>query len=257
VNRLDAIGLREALGTDLAARLGAIETVSDIDSTNAELLRRGTNQPDNAVLIAEAQTAGRGRRGNVWHSPPAANLYLSLYRRIPGAPATLLGLSPAIGVACVEALQRLGQREVRLKWPNDLVARGHKLGGLLIETAGEAAVIGFGLNLRMPPGAGAAIDQDWIDLATLGAHASRETVVAAVLSHWLDALDQFVRAGFEPFRARWEALDAFAGRDVRLRSGASEWTGQACGIAADGGLRVRLPEGERVFHSADVSLRAA
>jgi BirA family biotin operon repressor/biotin-[acetyl-CoA-carboxylase] ligase len=221
------------------------------------LLRRGAAQADRAVLIADAQHAGRGRRGQAWHSPPRANLYLSMHARLHRTPQALAGLSLVVGLATAEALHGLGHREVQVKWPNDLLARGRKLGGVLIELAGDAALIGLGLNLRMPPDAATAIDQPWIDLATLGGDESRACVAAAVLSAWLDALDLFASEGLAPFLARWETHDALAEREVRVLAGSEQWLGRACGIAADGGLRVRLAHGERVFHSADVSLRAA
>lgn len=255
---IDRARLLDALGPSVR-RLASIDCLAQIDSTNAELLRRGGTQPVPAVLLADAQHAGRGRLGRRWHSPAGANLYLSMACMLPPACA---GLSLAIGVASAEALHALGHDEVRLKWPNDLQARGAKLGGVLIELTGERAVIGLGLNLCMstddvtaidPP----PIDQPWIDLAQLGGQVPRELVAARVIAHWLDAVEAFNAQGLAPFLGRWDALDALAGREVRLVAGTDEFTGRACGIAPDGGLRVRLAEGERVFHSADVSLRAA
>jgi BirA family biotin operon repressor/biotin-[acetyl-CoA-carboxylase] ligase len=254
---LDELRLRELLASRPGAALPRVECVAEIDSTNAELLRRGASQPDTAVLIADAQTAGRGRRGRAWRSPPGANLHLSIVRRLGLPPRALGGLSLALGVASADALHVLGQAEVGLKWPNDLQARGRKLGGLLIELAADAVVIGLGLNLRMPAAIGAQIDQPWIDLATLGSRASREEVAAVLIEHWLVALDLYRSEGLGAFLARWDALDVLAGRDVRLLAGGEVVQGRACGIAADGGLRVRVEHGERVFHSADVSLRAA
>ena len=249
--------LRARLTAPGVGRFGALEWVDSIDSTHAELLRRGAAQAERAVLIADTQSAGRGRRGHVWQSPPESNLYLSMHARLGRSARELSGLSLVIGLATAEALHGLGHREVRVKWPNDLLARGRKLGGVLIELAGDAAVIGLGLNLRMPAEAAVAIDQPWIDLAALGGSETRSEVAAAVLVAWLDALDLFATDGLGAFLARWHALDALVGREVRLLSGAEEWQGRACGIAADGGLRVQLAQGERVFHSADVSLRAA
>lgn len=249
--------LRRHFGAAQLARFGAIDWVASIDSTQAGLQRRGVDPRGPAVLIADAQSAGRGRRGHAWQSPPDANLYLSMQRRLGLAPRALSGLSLVIGLATAEALHARGLHEVRVKWPNDLLARGRKLGGVLVELAGDAACIGLGLNLRMPEATAALIDQPWIDLATLGADDTREAIAAAVLVAWLDALELFSRDGLAAFAARWDALDALAGREVRVLGAEGELLGQACGIAPDGGLRVRLAHGERVFHSADVSLRAA
>lgn len=254
----DAAGvdaIRARLAPASRARLGALEIVSSIDSTNAELLRRGAAQPDNAVLVADAQQAGRGRRGRGWHSPPRANLYLSLYRRSARPVRELTGLGLAVGVACAEALHRLGADAVRLKWPNDLLAQGRKLGGILVELAPGAAVIGIGLNLAMPPRQDGAIGQPWIDLHALGVDATRADVVVALLDALLPALDQYEGAGFDPFRPRWEALDAYAGAMLHLIDGEERRVGRSLGLAPDGGLRVECNGIERVFRSADVSLR--
>ena len=165
--------------------------------------------------------------------------------------------SAAVGIAIAEALHALGALDVRVKWPNDLIARDRKLGGVLIELAPRAAVIGLGLNLRMPDDAAREIDQPWIDLATLQVSHDRNRVAAQVLQHLLPALDSFDRAGLSPFLSRWPALDALAGRRVRVLEGDTGFDGDALGIAPDGRLRVHTAHGERQLHSADVSLRPA
>ncbi|MCI1710809.1 MAG: biotin--[acetyl-CoA-carboxylase] ligase [Chiayiivirga sp.] len=253
----DAMALRVALPAAMVARIGRIDCVAQVDSTNAELLRRGAAQPDLAVLLADAQSAGRGRRGRHWQSPPGANLYASLYWRHRREAQALGGLSVVVGLACAEALQALGIAAVRVKWPNDLIAQGRKLGGVLIELAAEAAVIGIGLNLHMPEATAERIDQPWTDLITLGVDVERPALMAALLLHLIPALDDFLDHGLEPFHARWQALDAFAGARVHAFVGDERLEGEALGLAPDGGLRLRLEHGERVLHSADVSLRAA
>src|SRR5690606_4226150 len=135
-------------------------------------LRREPPVQGVAVLLAERQTAGRGRRGRHWASPLAANLYLSASRRYGGGLARLGGLSLAAGTAVAEALRALGASGVQLKWPNDLVIGGRKLGGLLVEGSGEPAgaaraVVGLGLNVRMPETEGGRIDQPWTDLGAV------------------------------------------------------------------------------------------
>ena len=246
----DARAIVAALSPATRVRLRDVESVDEIDSTNAALVRRAALDPTPVVLLADAQTAGRGRRGKAWASPPDANLYLSLAWPVRN-PA---GLSLAMGVACAEALR---VPRLRVKWPNDLVVGERKLGGLLIELAGGIAVIGIGLNLRMPAAAGEGIDQPWIDLAALGIDISREELAARLIDAMVAALAEFDAHGFAAFAARWSALDALAGREVRVASGDDVQHGIASGVAPDGGLRVALAGGERVFHSADVSVRAA
>jgi len=260
VDLLDEAALRAALPPGLAAAT-ALEVAWTVDSTNSELLRRGP-APGTVVLLAERQTAGRGRLGRAWASPLGAQVCLSVRRGFEGGLARLAGLSLVAGIAAAEALRALGYADVGLKWPNDLVVDGHKLGGLLVEGGGEYAgpvhaVVGLGLNVRLPEAVAAGIDQPWTDLARLpGTPPSRTAIAAALLGHLLPALEAFDRAGLAPFLPRYAALDALAGRPVRVLGGqGSVVEGQALGVAADGGLRVLTGAGERVFHAGEVSVR--
>jgi BirA family biotin operon repressor/biotin-[acetyl-CoA-carboxylase] ligase len=265
---LDADAIRSALPAAARAALAQLEVAWSLDSTNSELLRRETPVQGAAVLLAERQSGGRGRRGRNWESPLAANLYLSVARRFGGGLARLPGLSLVAGVATAEALHALGFTGVRLKWPNDLVVAGddglRKLGGLLVEGGGEAAgparaVMGLGLNVAMPPSAAAAIDQPWIDLAMLagGRAPSRNALVAALLAHWLPALAQFDETGLGPFLERYAALDALAGQAVLVHGSDGTRAGEALGLSGDGALRVRIAGTEQLVHAGEVSVRPA
>jgi BirA family biotin operon repressor/biotin-[acetyl-CoA-carboxylase] ligase len=255
---MSAVALRRHLSAAAAARLGAVDWLESLDSTNAELLRRGAAQPDFALLVADAQSAGRGRRGRAWHSPPQANLYCSLYLQLPRGARQAAGLSLVVGVAAAEALHALGAQAVRLKWPNDLLARGRKLGGVLVELGGAGAVIGIGINLRMPADAAADLDQPWTDLAALGVDVPREQVAARLVEALLPRLAAFRDDGLDAgLRARWETLHAHAGCEVRVLDAAQAWHGRALGLAEDGALRVATADGERRVHGGDVSLRPA
>lgn len=265
---LDADAIRARLPAAAQAGMSALEIVWSLVSTNTELLGRA-GAPGNgsgtgvAVLLAERQTGGRGRRGRPWASPLAANLYLSLARGFGGGLGRLGGLSLVAGVAACEALHAAGLAGVRLKWPNDLVVEGRKLGGLLVEGGGEhagpvRAVIGIGLNVRMPVGTGAQIDQPWTDIATLDpAAASRNALAAGLLAQLVPALDRFDREGLAPFLARYAAVDGLAGRAVAVRTEHDVQEGIACGIADDGALRVRIGGEERRVHAGEVSVRPA
>jgi BirA family transcriptional regulator, biotin operon repressor / biotin---[acetyl-CoA-carboxylase] ligase len=266
---LDAEQIRAQVSADAGACLGELDVKWSVDSTNAELLRRAAPERGAVALLAETQTSGRGRRGREWTSPLAANLYLSVLRVFAGGLARLGGLSLVAGVAAVEALHALGYRSVQLKWPNDLVFAGTdggllKLGGLLVEGGGEhagpvRAVIGLGLNVRMPGAAAQSVTQPWTDLASLPATAggvpTRSNVAAMLLTHLLPALDVFDRGGLAPFLPRLAASDALRDREVTVHDGAGEHVGKALGLAADGALRVGLAQGERSFHAGEVSVR--
>jgi BirA family biotin operon repressor/biotin-[acetyl-CoA-carboxylase] ligase len=257
---LDATRIRAGLAADAAREIESCEVAWQVDSTNAELLRRRAST-GMQVLLAESQTAGRGRRGRAWASPLAAHLYLSLQRRFDGGIAALAGLSIAVGVAAAEALRALGFATVCLKWPNDLVVGDRKLGGILIEFGGEdsgivRAVIGIGINVRMPAAAAAAIDQPWTDLQRLGSPVpSRNALAAALVSAQANALRQFAECGLAPFLSRWNDLDALGGRPIEVIAGSHREAGIALGIDARGALRVRHADGEREYHSAEISVR--
>lgn len=259
---LEAERLRAALSPAAREQLARLTVLFDTDSTNAEALREPVPARGCAVWLAERQRAGRGRRGRQWASPLAAHVYLSLSRRFEGGIAGLQGLSLAVGVAACEALRGLGFSAVGLKWPNDLLAQGRKLGGILVEVGGEAAgpihvVAGLGVNVQMPAASARDIDQAWIDLAGLGAAApvSRQAVATALLDALLPALAQFGQEGLAPFLARWPALDVLAGRQVRVDCAGQMHEGIALGVSADGALRLDVRGRERRFHAGEASLR--
>jgi len=263
---LDADAIRATMMQPARAQLASFEIAWSLDSTNSQLLRTDTSPHGCNVLLAERQSGGRGRRGRHWVSPLAAHVYLSIARRFEGGLARLGGLSLVAGIAACEALREMGFTGVGLKWPNDLVvAEGkglRKLGGLLVEGGGETAgaaraVIGIGLNMRMPARDGAGIDQPWAELSGLSARPpSRNVVVTALLAHLLPALDAFDAQGLSPFLSRYAGFDALAGREVAIHDTTSAWHATALGIADDGALRVRDASGsERRVHAGDVSVR--
>jgi len=265
---LDAAAIRAGLAPALRTQLAGLEVAWSIDSTNSELLRRTPPARGVAVLLAERQTGGRGRRGRAWASPLAAHLYLSLDRQFSAGLARLGGLSLVAGIAVAEALREAGFGSVRLKWPNDLVvadASGalRKLGGLLVEGSGEhagpaRAVLGIGVNVRMPASHAAKIDQPWIDLQALSAQpVSRNRIASLLLSRLLPALEAFDAQGLAPFVDRYAALDALAGREIDVHGHAGVQRGVACGIADDGALRVRMDGAEQRLYAGEVSVRAA
>ncbi|WP_045757152.1 bifunctional biotin--[acetyl-CoA-carboxylase] synthetase/biotin operon repressor [Xanthomonas albilineans] len=258
---LDVQAIRAGLVPAAHEELASLEVAWTLVSSNTTLLARPIPAHGCEVLLAERQTGGRGRRGRVWASPLAAHLYLSVARGFQGGLGRLGGLSLAAGVAVAEALHAAGFAKVGLKWPNDLLADGCKLGGLLVEGGGEfagpaRAVIGLGLNVRMPAASAAAIDQPWTDLTTLAAATvSRNAIAAVVVSHLLPALALFDAQGLAPFLPRYAALDLLAGRAVRIDDGGVAREGVALGLAEDGALRVAFADGERPLHAGDVSVR--
>lgn len=244
-----------------------LEHVATVDSTNAVLMRApfGEAPAPPRALLADAQTAGRGRNGRAWTTDPQASLALSVALERPVQSPPLAGLPLAVGVAVAEVLAVHGAT-VRLKWPNDLLVERDgtraKAGGILVEARSQArwqrVVIGVGLNLA----ASAALDavataQPVAGLFAPGAAPDR-VALARALAHALVALvADFERHGLAAYAARWSALDALAGMPVDLvRHDGTRVPGRAQGIDADGALRVALDAGgiEHVV-AGDVSVR--
>ncbi len=244
-------------------RLSGIEIHPELDSTNRYLAARAqTGLPSAYACLAERQTHGRGRRGRAWVSPFGRNLYLSLYWCFPDSPETLAGLSLAVGVAVARALAEIGLAEVRLKWPNDLFWSGAKLGGVLLEMAGESAgpchvVIGVGVNISMPDdGSAASIDQPWADVSrAMGRTASRNQIAGVVLRHVLLAASTYQADGIEPFLDEWRARDLVNGLAVELRLPDRTVNGTALGVDAQGALLLEHGGGVARFAAGEVSLR--
>ena len=257
--RLDRAAIWSGLSPAQREALATIHIAVETASTQSDALAADVPPRGCALFLAEHQRAGQGRQGRGWISAPAeASLAMSLSRHFDVSMATMSGLSLVVGIAVAEALECEG---VGLKWPNDLVASGRKLGGILVNlraspAGGCEAVIGIGINLCLPDAAG--IDQPWTDLARCGARArTRNELVAAVLERLLPALASFETQGLAPFLPRWERLDALAGRQVRVLDGERVHEGRLDGITANGALRLRDGEEERIFHSGEVSLRPA
>jgi BirA family biotin operon repressor/biotin-[acetyl-CoA-carboxylase] ligase len=264
IQMLDEQTIRAALPAAMARRLGALEVHWEIDSTSSELQRRGADAPDLSIVMAEAQTAGRGRRGRSWLSPPGLNIYLSCLKRFEAGFASLSGLSLATGVIVLRALHALDIHDARLKWPNDVLAVGGKLAGILVELSGEyqgpcAAVIGIGLNLRLTDALREQAGQPVCDLATLahGMPPNRNSAAAALITSLVEGLHQFERDGFASFVDEYTDHDALHGVPLRVSSATGELDGIGAGIDARGALQLQTASGLRGIDSADVTVRRA
>jgi BirA family biotin operon repressor/biotin-[acetyl-CoA-carboxylase] ligase len=263
---------RDAIAGELRASVPAgavgprlkIEVVDSVDSTSSELLRRASRHDiDRQVVVAEWQTAGRGRRGRGWTSIAGGSLTLSLAWRFEQGAGFLAGLSLAVGVALGRALEAAGFKDVQLKWPNDLVHRHCKIGGILIEISGDAlgpalAVIGVGLNVRLPASARRDIAQPVTDLASIDRERAldRNRLAALVLAELCTMLERYSRDGFAPFVAEWQRRHALQKKPVRVvLPDGSVAAGEVVGVDASGAL-VLDQRGRRIrFVSGEVSLR--
>jgi len=263
LERLDETQIQALLSPGTRARLRTFGVALRTDSTNQRLVEADPDQ-DPQALFAEAQSAGRGRRGRVWRSPFGVNLYLSLAWSFPQWPMQIGTLPLAVGVAAARALRQLGVRNVGLKWPNDLRVGNAKLGGILLEQRGEfggacRVIAGIGVNVAMQPAQAGAIDQIWTTVAAAaGVNApTRNGVAGTVLDALVDAFTRFESSGFSTFAADWAAFDLTAGRIVRIEQGAASFSGRAAGIDTDGALLVDVDGQLRPVHAGEVSLRLA
>lgn len=251
---------------DTAARplLRELEIHHELDSTSKHLLRRAADgAATGTACFAETQTGGRGRRGRTWVSPFGANIYLSVLWRFAQGPAALSGLSLAIGVAVLEAVQAQGIDSCGLKWPNDVLWEGRKLAGVLLDLNAEACgpstvVVGIGLNVRMPDSAAQVIDQPWVDLHGLmpASLPPRNHIAAQLLGRVLAALSEFEQCGLAPFQARWARWDCLAGQPVALLLPTQQITGRARGIDATGALLLETEGQVHAYAAGEVTVRA-
>ncbi|ERH63031.1 bifunctional biotin--[acetyl-CoA-carboxylase] synthetase/biotin operon repressor [Pantoea dispersa EGD-AAK13] len=233
-----------------------------IDSTNQYLLDRMDQLNSGYACIAEYQQAGRGRRGRKWFSPFGANLYMSMYWRLEQGPAAAMGLSLVIGIVMAEVIQSLGAADVRVKWPNDLYLQDRKLAGILVELTGKTGdaaqiVMGAGINLVMRGEGTAEINQGWINLQEAGIEINRNELAARLINRLREALPLFERDGLAPFVGRWEALDNFIHRPVKLLIGDREVHGIARGIDKQGGLLLEQDGEIKSWVGGEISLRPA
>lgn len=235
--------------------------ISDsIDSTNAEALRlveTGSAAP--FLVLAEQQTAGRGRRGRKWVSPFAQNVYYSLVLRIEGGLRQLEGLSLVVGLAVMQALRESGMRGAALKWPNDVLVGQKKIAGILLELVGDPAdichvVLGIGINVNMQRAD--EVDQQWtsVQLET-GAPVNRNVLVAQLGLQLQSYLDRHRADGFAALQAEWEQSHAWQGKAVSLIAGVNQVDGVVLGVDGQGALRLSVDGVEKIYSGGELSLR--
>ncbi|MGH1344732.1 MAG: biotin--[acetyl-CoA-carboxylase] ligase [Nannocystales bacterium] len=227
------------------------QSLSSTNDRAAAWLREGG--PHGLVVTADTQTAGRGRNGRVWNSPPGHNLYVSLGLRVASARRDLSAVGLAVGLALYEGLGAVPG--LGLKWPNDLLVGDRKLGGILCESrwgADVELVVGFGLNLRRE-GIDPGLEDVAIALDEVGVHLGRTTLLARLLAALQARLDGFLIVGFDSMREAYEQANLQVGTRVRVTSGAEVFEGMALGIDDAGALRVQTEAGLRVVHAADVT----
>ena len=265
VSALSKERIQSLLSADVRARLEVLHVEWTLDSTNTKLLEAlppaaGTA----AVVLAEHQTGGRGRRGRGWVAPPGGAICLSLAWQYADMPADLSALSLVVGLCAVNALAELHVPGVALKWPNDLVTVEGKLGGILIEMRAESGgpvhvVVGIGLNVALDEAARTAVKATGNTADDIRAHCvpvpDRNAIVAALLARLIPAFESFPRHGLAPHLDNWHHCDALRDHEVRVENAGEITRGVARGIDAHGALLVETPTGVQRFISGEVTVR--
>jgi BirA family biotin operon repressor/biotin-[acetyl-CoA-carboxylase] ligase len=257
------------IGGDFA-QSSSIEVFPELTSTNAWLLQRTrlheTDGPfeNGAACLAEQQTAGRGRRGRAWVSPPEGGIYLSLFWVFDLPARALSGLGLMTAVVAAKALRAAGLASVELKWPNDLVVNELKLGGILIELTQisgnkQGAVLGLGVNRRAPKSAlqdANTSAQPWTGWEAWSDSArpiSRVALIAQLIVGLRAACAEYAQQGLAPWVSRWEALHRDQGQSVHVELESDGFDGVALGLDPSGGLRILVEGVERIVYSGDVT----
>lgn len=230
-----------------------IEIFQSLPSTNTYLLNLAKNPiPSGYVCLAEEQTLGRGRQGKVWHSPHGKNIYCSIIWNFPATNTNFANLSLAIGVILCKTLERIGvNKDLKLKWPNDIYVQDRKIAGILIETAPRrAVVIGIGLNVNASAG-----EKSTCLLELLGKEISRNEIVAIILEEIVTNLPLYIENNFAYFYAAYHKYDMLLGKFVVIRTPTQEIPGIAQGVTETGELKLRDELGKiHYFRCGEVSV---
>ncbi|MEZ5562600.1 MAG: biotin--[acetyl-CoA-carboxylase] ligase [Gammaproteobacteria bacterium] len=266
---LDADAIRAFLDRQANTALAGFEVLLITGSTSERLASVAAPAPGRMLACAaEYQSGGRGRRGRRWFSPLGHGLCLSVSWCYEEAPRDLAALGLVVGVAVAEAVSQLVPDEaVQLKWPNDVVADGGKLGGILVDVAGETGgplriVIGIGLNVCGSPQLAAEVDADGgnlrpvaLDALVKGRNVSRNQLAGYLLNALYRNLTEFADSGFATFAPRWRRRDCLLGETISISSGSQTLSGVASGITDDGALLIAVDGRLTAVFSGDVSLR--
>ena len=263
IELLDEAIIRQHMSGPGNQRLRDIEVFTEIDSTNMYMVRElETGVIHGRAVLAEFQQSGRGRRGKNWVSSFAGGVCLSIGWQFDPTPASLASLSLATGVVVCRCLRQLGVESAQLKWPNDIVSGGRKLGGILIETRSETGgasdvILGLGLNVELSNREEVVIDQPVTSLnEILKKGISRNELVGLLLDELGGMLGSYADKGFSSYLAEWRSYDSLGGREASIIFPGETLFGVVLGITENGFLQMDIDGEERVFSSGEISLRA-
>ena len=247
INSLDAGAIRRSADKRVQESLARLDVFAEIDSTNSYLMQTVGPKPGHVCIAATSnQTAGRGRHGKTWESPPGSGLCLSIAYTFAAQPDNLPALTLVLGLGAVDALEKLGATGIAIKWPNDLVAKDAKLGGILTEVqqnSGGAVTIvaGIGINVDLP--IQLDLERNVIDMKNVcEATPTHEEIAGKLVSHLFKAFVDFEEQGFSVTAGRWSRYDWLLGRELTVYMADRQFSGVGAGVAADGALLVNTAE---------------
>lgn len=250
--------IEKSLSPAARASINEIQLFDDIDSSNAESLRQiQAGKRGVWIVLAETQSAGRGRRGRSWYSRRGAGIYLSLVRQFTLDSGDLQSLSLVAAISLQSALSGLGVENLQLKWPNDVLHRKRKLAGILLELQATQScihlVFGIGINLKLPASALVEIGRPVTDLNSLTENSLvAEEVVAAVVSELLCNIERFEADGFSVFQQVWNRQDCYLGSDIVIENGPNRTIGTSLGVDASGALVLQCANGRQLISGGEI-----
>ena len=242
--KLNALKIESALDNGLLNRIDGIEVLASINSTNTNLLQHSILPGRTRLCVAEAQQAGRGRRGNQWLSTPNRNIIMSLSWGFEQWPETITGLGLAVAMSIAKRLNKNYQIDAKIKWPNDIMVKQRKLAGILIDVAGHAGsdchvVIGIGLNVDQQDWLQqSTAEYEWQDLRSLGVMPDRNILIAELFDDIVATLIVFDREGFVPMVSAWNQLSSYAQQRIRVIAKEGSIEGQMQGVDSSGALLI-------------------
>jgi BirA family biotin operon repressor/biotin-[acetyl-CoA-carboxylase] ligase len=252
------------ISSSVQQHISSFDVLQFVSSTNDVVAKNLAQQHQSGIIcITEMQGAGRGRRGREWLSPPAGNFYGSVGWIFNDGFSVIEGLSLAVGVAIIKAMESVGASDLELKWPNDVLHQGKKIAGILIEMTGEVGgacqvVVGVGVNLQLPEVIKQQITQPVTDLYSICGHAvDRQKLTAAIISEIISLLSDYDKTGFSKWQNEWLRYDAFKNKQILIIGMQAPLHGIARGVDEHGNLLLET-EGEMMkVYGGEVSLRQA
>lgn len=253
--------IKDTLDADTRSKVNEILIFDTISSTNDALWQRLDNGSQGPlVCLSETQTSGRGRRGDLWHSPDTGNLYLSILWPFP-ADMAQNGLSIAIGISLIKILKAEGINDLQLKWPNDILHKRKKLAGILVESrlgTKQNTVVGIGLNFKLPPDTQKQIQQPTTSLEQLcKTLPCRNRLAGKIIQNMITLLERFQNCGLNEFLPQWQEYDALANQQISLIGPNDTINVIPCGINEQGELRYLHNEQLHTLSNSHISIRFA